>query len=137
MRELSAKLEVISSRLSGRKKWSLPLALAAVTAGAAFFLLNRAPNETTAPPKSVAVLPFEDQSEDKANAYFASGIHDDLLVNLAKIADLKVISRNSVLPYKEGARNRREIGKALGGRTALKATSAASAKSRADQRAIN
>jgi TolB-like protein/Tfp pilus assembly protein PilF/class 3 adenylate cyclase len=65
--------------------------------------------------KSIAVLPFENLSEDKANAYFADGIQDEILTNLAKVADLKVISRTSVNQYKASAtRNLREIGQALG-----------------------
>jgi TolB-like protein/Tfp pilus assembly protein PilF len=60
----------------------------------------------------IAVLPFENLSEDKENAFFADGVHDDILTKLAKIADLKVISRTSVMEYR-GKRNVREIGKAL------------------------
>ena len=67
------------------------------------------------PEKSIAVLPFENLSEDKANAFFADGVQDEILANLAKIADLKVISRTSVMAYKSGiARNLREIGRELG-----------------------
>jgi TolB-like protein/tetratricopeptide (TPR) repeat protein len=66
------------------------------------------------PAKSVAVLPFENLSDDPANAYFADGVHDDVLTSLAKIADLKVISRTSVQQYKTGARNLRAIGDELG-----------------------
>ena len=50
--------------------------------------------------KSIAVLPFESLSDDKENAYFADGIQDDVLTNLSKIGDLKVISRTSVMPYR-------------------------------------
>jgi TolB-like protein/Tfp pilus assembly protein PilF len=65
--------------------------------------------------KSIAVLPFENRSEDKANAYFTDGVQDEILTYLAKIADLKVISRTSVLQYKSGvARNLREIAQQLG-----------------------
>ena len=65
--------------------------------------------------KSIAVLPFENRSEDKANAYFADGVQDEILTDLAKIADLKVISRTSVVQYKSGvARNLREIAQQLG-----------------------
>jgi TolB-like protein/Flp pilus assembly protein TadD len=70
---------------------------------------------TTIPEKSIAVLPFENLSEDKANSYFANGVQDEILTNLAKIADLKVISRTSVMQYRTGiARNLREIGRQLG-----------------------
>ena len=65
--------------------------------------------------KSVAVLPFQNLGSDKENSYFASGIQDEILSHLAKVADLKVISRTSVMQYKSGdARNLREIGRALG-----------------------
>jgi serine/threonine-protein kinase len=66
------------------------------------------------PEKSIAVLPFDNFSDDMQNAYFADGIQDDILSSLAKVADLKVTSRTSVRQYKTGARNLREIGEALG-----------------------
>jgi TolB-like protein/Tfp pilus assembly protein PilF len=67
------------------------------------------------PEKSIAVLPFENRSEEKQNAYFADGIQDELLTDLARIADLKVISRTSVMHYKSGLpRNLQEIGQQLG-----------------------
>jgi TolB-like protein/Tfp pilus assembly protein PilF len=69
----------------------------------------------TAVEKSIAVLPFENLSSDKENAYFTDGVQDEILTDLAKIADLKVISRTSVMQYKSGApRNLREIGQQLG-----------------------
>src|SRR6266481_3968649 len=67
------------------------------------------------PEKSIAVLPFENLSEEKANAFFADGVQDEILTDLSRIADLKVISRTSVMHYKSGvARNLREIGQQLG-----------------------
>jgi len=66
------------------------------------------------PEKSIAVLPFENLSDDRENEYFAAGVHNDILSNLAKVADLKVISRTSVQQFKSGTRNLREIGLALG-----------------------
>jgi len=60
----------------------------------------------------IAVLPFENLSDDKEHAFFADGIQDDILTKLAKVADLKVISRTSVMPYR-GARNTHQIGNAL------------------------
>jgi len=85
----------------------------AISAAAAFFLLPRA--VTRKIDKSIAVLPFQNLSDEKENAYFADGIQDDILTNLSKIGDLKVISRMSVMPYRgDGSRNAREIGKALG-----------------------
>ena len=66
------------------------------------------------PAKSIAVLPFENLSEEKANAYFASGIQDEIMTRLAKIADLKVISRTSTLQYQSKPGNLSEIAKQLG-----------------------
>ena len=83
-----------------------------VSAAAGFFLLPRAIARKM--DKSIAVLPFESLSDDKENAYFADGMQDDILTNLSKIGDLKVISRTSVMQYKGKAPNVREIGKALG-----------------------
>jgi serine/threonine-protein kinase len=60
------------------------------------------------------VLPFENLSDDRENTFFADGVHDDILSSLARIADLKVISRTSVQQYRSGGRNLREIGEALG-----------------------
>ena len=68
-----------------------------------------------APEKSIAVLPFENLSEEKANAFFADGVQDEILTDLAKVADLKVISRTSVIGYRDMAgRNLRKIGQELG-----------------------
>jgi serine/threonine protein kinase/tetratricopeptide (TPR) repeat protein len=70
---------------------------------------------TAIPEKSIAVLPFENLSEEKANEFFADGVQDEILTDLARIADLKVISRTSVMQYKRGiARNLREIAQQLG-----------------------
>src|SRR6266568_152411 len=67
------------------------------------------------PEKSIAVLPFSNLSKEQENAFFADGVQDEILTDLAKVADLKVISRASVMPYKSGiARNLREIGRQLG-----------------------
>ncbi len=66
------------------------------------------------PEKSIAVLPFENRSEDKANAYFAQGIQDEILTRLSKIADLKVISRTSTQHYKSAPENLPEIARQLG-----------------------
>ena len=70
--------------------------------------------ESAVPEKSIAVLPFENRSEDKANAYFADGIQDEILTRLSKIADLKVISRTSTQHYKSAPENLPEIAKQLG-----------------------
>jgi TolB-like protein/Tfp pilus assembly protein PilF len=85
---------------------------ALVSIAAGFFLLPRAVAHKV--DKSVAVLPFENLSDDQDNAYFADGIQDDVLTNLSKIGDLKVISRTSVMQYRGRPSNVRDIGKALG-----------------------
>lgn len=70
---------------------------------------------TSIPEKSIAVLPFENLSTDQENAFFAGGVQDEILTDLAKIADLKVISRTSVMKYKSGPeRSLRDIARALG-----------------------
>jgi len=88
-----------------------------ISVAAGFFLLPRATARKV--DKSIAVLPFQNLSDEKENAYFADGIQDDILTNLSKIGDLKVISRMSVMSYRDGARNAREIGKTLGVATLL------------------
>jgi TolB-like protein len=83
-----------------------------VSAATGFFLLPRASARKL--DKSIAVLPFENLSDDKENAFFADGIQDDILTNLSKIGELKVISRTSVMPYRGKATNVRDIAKQLG-----------------------
>ena len=68
----------------------------------------------TIPEKSIAVLPFDSLSEDQANAFFAEGIQDEILARLAKISDLKVISRTSTQKYKRAPANLRKVGQQLG-----------------------
>jgi TolB-like protein/Tfp pilus assembly protein PilF len=83
----------------------------------AALVANAVPNESKSVinAKSIAVLPFQNLSEEKQNEYFAEGVHDEILTHLARIADLKVISRTSAMQYKSGApRNLREIGQQLG-----------------------
>jgi TolB-like protein len=84
-----------------------------ISAATGFFLLPRvSPNKLD---KSIAVLPFENLSNDEENAFFAGGVQDEILTNLAKVADLKVISRTSVMKYRSGLeRNLRDIAKTLG-----------------------
>src|SRR6184192_482120 len=102
-------------------------ALAMVISSLTFFqrvslrMTPSTPREETAskgtvliPEKSIAILPFENLSGDKANAYFADGIHDEILMRLSKIADLKVISRTSTQHYKSAPENLPEIAKQLG-----------------------
>src|SRR5947208_3150895 len=84
---------------------------------AAFVIVSRKPTSSTSTitDKSIAVLPLTNLSEEKENAFFADGIQDELLSNLAKIKDLKVISRTSVMQYKSGiTRNLKEIAQQLG-----------------------
>jgi len=89
------------------------LILFAAAVGAGFYFFSQRP-AFKAPDKSIAVLPFENLSEDKANAYFAEGMQDEILARLSKIADLKVISRTSTEKYKSAPDNLREIAKQLG-----------------------
>ncbi|PYI74004.1 MAG: hypothetical protein DMF08_01540 [Verrucomicrobia bacterium] len=83
-----------------------------ISAATGFFLLPRVAAHKV--DKSIAVLPFENLSDEKENAYFADGVQDDVLTNLSKISDLRVISRTSVMQYRGRPTNLREIGKALG-----------------------
>src|SRR5713101_100780 len=82
----------------------------------AALLASAAPNESRSVinAKSIAVLPFENRSRDPDNSYFADGIQDEILTRLAKIADLKVISRTSTQHYKSAPENLREIASQLG-----------------------
>ena len=104
---------------AGRRKNVLPLAVAGliIAVAAGYFFLPRASARKLE--KSIAVLPFDNFSADQENAYFADGIQDDILTNLARIGDLKVISRTSVMPYRGQRHNLREIGNALNVATIL------------------
>jgi len=96
--------------------WSTAVALtiASCLMFYAFSRVRKNPPPDVVAEKSLAVLPFENLSDDKQNAYFADGMMDEILTDLAKVADLKVISRTSVMQYKSGiTRNLREIAKAL------------------------
>jgi len=110
-----------TSASGGHRRRNLIMLIAAgviVSAAAGFFLLPRVSARKI--DKSIAVLPFQNLSDEKENAYFADGMQDDILTNLSKIGDLKVISRMSVMSYRgTGTRNAREIGKALGVATLL------------------
>ncbi len=111
-------LKLAAQRRRTRMRWAAMtttlLALAATVGGIAIFSRNRAQSTLTAPEKSIAVLPFANLSEDKANAYFAEGIQDEILTRLSKIADLKVISRTSTQHFKSAPGNLSEIAKQLG-----------------------
>src|SRR6476620_827451 len=120
-RELAARLQRCSPAVPSvrRTRAALAVATAVVFGVSTLFLAYRSRVENAAsnaaPQKSIAVLPFENRSEDKANAYFADGIQDEILTRLSKIADLKVISRISTQKYKSGIpRNVPEIGMQLG-----------------------
>ena len=115
---LPRKFKAVQKRRM-RVRWTVMtaalLGLAAIVAGIAMFSRYRVRSTLAAPEKSIAVLPFENLSDDKENAYFTEGVGDEILTDLAKIADLKVISRTSVMQYKSGiSRNLREIGEQLG-----------------------
>src|SRR5260370_15775700 len=103
--QLPKKFQTLKKR-SVRLRWAMTiatlLALAAIIAGFVFFLRRPVRPSLAVPEKSIAVLPFENLSDDKQNAYFADGVQDEILTYLAKIADLKVISRGSVMQYKSG-----------------------------------
>ena len=124
--DLAALLERCASQTAGVRRRYIALAAAVILVlGVSAFLVFPslrthpaaiAPISNAAPAeKSIAVLPLENLSEEKENAFFADGIQDELLSDLSKIADLKVISRTSVMQYKSGTkRNLREIAQQLG-----------------------
>src|SRR5947209_5957080 len=115
--KLPRRFETVQKRRA-RVRWAATaaalLALAVVVAGIAMFSRYRVRSTLAAPEKSIAVLPFENRSDDKANAYFAEGIQEEILTRLAKIADLKVISRTSTQHYKSTPENLPEIARQLG-----------------------
>ncbi|PYX11776.1 MAG: hypothetical protein DMG84_23215, partial [Acidobacteria bacterium] len=90
------------------------LVLAGVYFGASKRHTQSGSHAPAIPEKSIAVLPFENRSEEKANAYFAEGIQDEILTRLSKIADLKVISRTSTQHYESAPENLRDIARQLG-----------------------
>jgi TolB-like protein/Tfp pilus assembly protein PilF len=111
--------EIEPGRQSPNRAWIYVVVIAGAISMALFFLgrytaPTKLSGSATAAAKSIAVLPFENLSEDKANAYFAEGIQDEILTRLSKIADLKVISRTSTQHYKSAPENLREIAKQLG-----------------------
>jgi TolB-like protein/Tfp pilus assembly protein PilF len=115
---IQATPDVAPSSRHARRNMILLVACGLIlSAGAGFFLLPRVATHKV--DRSIAVLPFQNLSDEKENAYFADGIQDDVLTNLSKIGDLKVISRTSVMPYRATQSNAREIGKALGVGTIL------------------
>ena len=102
------------ARSSAGRRTAMILALVLATAGLATFQIVRSKRAASLADKSIAVLPFENRSEDKSNAYFADGVQDEILTRLARISDLKVISRTSTQQYKSAPENLREVGRQLG-----------------------
>jgi TolB-like protein/Tfp pilus assembly protein PilF len=143
-RQKAAAVPVAAERPRAKRNWMIAAAIlliAGIALGGYFMLRRSAPVTTSntlspvppaipqapehpvpaaagslpAPEKSIAVLPFENLSRDPDNAFFTDGVQDEILTNLSKIADLKVISRTSVMQYKTGTpRNLRDIGQQLG-----------------------
>ncbi len=113
--QTKARAESIVSKIKGHKRGvllSLAAAILAATVFAySFFFVAPGPSPNE---KSIAVLPFENLSEDKSNAYFADGIQDEILTRLSKIADLKVISRTSTQRYKNTSQDLSKIANQLG-----------------------
>src|SRR5438094_5311696 len=113
--QTKARAESIVSKIKRQKRGVLLTLAAAILAAAAFaysfFFVAPAP---LANEKSIAVLPFENRSEDKSNAYFTDGVQDEILTRLSKIRDLKVISRTSTQRYKNTSQNLSQIANQLG-----------------------
>ena len=122
--QLPGKIRRVKARKKATALVAAGVLLAIVSAGTFLILSHRAGPQTVkipvamvppVPERSIAVLPFENRSEEKQNAYFADGVQDEILTDLAKVADLKVISRTSVMQYRSGAeRNVRQIAQQLG-----------------------
>ena len=113
-----ARREQARASRDGRKRILVATSIvAAAVLGIGYWVFHqrRANDFASIPVKSIAVLPFQNLSPDPQNAFFADGVQDEILTNLARIGDLKVISRTSVMQYKAGtARNARTIAQALG-----------------------
>jgi TolB-like protein/Tfp pilus assembly protein PilF len=114
---LPRRFETVQKRRT-RLRWAAMaaalLALVAIVVGIVMFSRNRVRSVLAAPEKSIAVLPFDNLSHDPDNAYFAEGIQEEILTRLAKIADLKVISRTSTQHFKSSPDNLPQIAKQLG-----------------------
>src|SRR5882757_1060918 len=114
---LPLRFETVQKRRT-RLRWAAMaaalLALVAIVVGIVMFFGNRVRPVLAAPEKSIAVLPFDNLSRDPNNAYFAEGIQEEILTRLAKIADLKVISRTSTQQFQSKPANLSEIAKQLG-----------------------
>jgi TolB-like protein/Flp pilus assembly protein TadD len=117
--KLTESADELSSKPSRSRAWIYVVIISGAISGGLFFVgrytaLNKQSESAEVSTKSIAVLPFENLSEEKANAYFADGIQDEILTRLSKIADLKVISRTSTQKYKSAPDNLREIAHQLG-----------------------
>jgi TolB-like protein/Tfp pilus assembly protein PilF len=123
--ELAAQLQRCTAQASGKRRTRMALAAAAILilGASAFFVFHSLrthplPAESATSPapseKSIAVLPFQNRSEEKENAYFADAVQDEILTRLSKIADLKVISRTSTQHYKSAPGNLSEVARELG-----------------------
>src|SRR5437899_8819671 len=123
-REAEVQADKSIGRHTGWKITAITILLAVIAAGLLAFQLLRSKRSITTQTivstktspisdKSIAVLPFDNLSDDKSNAYFAEGIQDEILTRLSKIAALKVISRSSTQKYKSAPDNLREVGKQL------------------------
>src|SRR5882724_6257345 len=123
--EVPQKFKPVAAAVSAARakpvipKWTAIGAILILIAIATFLFWQRGKPKTSAPAsvipeKSIAVLPFANQSRDPDNAYFADGIQDEILTRLSKIADLKVISRTSTQHYKSAPENLPEIARLLG-----------------------
>jgi adenylate cyclase len=98
-----------------RKSWAAPVfAAAAVVAAVGAWYALKGGTPPAVEGKSIAVLPFANMSDDKDTAYFADGVHEDLLTQLALLGDVKVVSRTSVMDYRNTKKNSRQIGSELG-----------------------
>jgi TolB-like protein/class 3 adenylate cyclase/Tfp pilus assembly protein PilF len=112
---IAAAILIIATLAVAALLWSRRASTSASSVAASSPAAAASPTSVAAvPEKSIAVLPFENLSEEKANAYFADGIQDEILTRLSKIADLKVISRTSTQHYKSAPENLPEIAKQLG-----------------------
>jgi eukaryotic-like serine/threonine-protein kinase len=113
--QTKASAESIVAKIKNHKRGVLITLAMVILAAAAFaysfFFVAPAPSPNE---KSIAVLPFENRSEDKSNAYFTDGVQDEILTRLSKIGDLKVISRTSTQRYKNTSQNLSEIANQLG-----------------------
>jgi TolB-like protein/Tfp pilus assembly protein PilF len=118
----SGRAQLGTSDRNGKRALLAGVALVAIGIVAAMLWRNREPDHAvmrSIPEKSIAVLPFENLSEEKANAYFAEGVQDEILTRLAAVGDLKVISRTSTAKYKSKPDNIKKVAEELGVSTIL------------------